>query len=101
MSLQKATEDEFIRLQQGSISVLEYTLKFMELPRFTPAHMADEKLRMNHFKAGLNTSLKERMSVRHHTSYEDMYQIAISVQRAMKERNEFYSEQRGVKCGVD
>jgi len=63
--LQKAKEDEFIRLQQGNISILEYASKFIELSRFAPPHVADEKLRMNRFEAGCNRGLKENMLVRH------------------------------------
>ena len=59
VSLQKAKEDEFIRLQQGKMSILEYPSKFMELLQFAPACVAIEKLRMNRFKAGLNPSLKD------------------------------------------
>jgi len=61
MSLQKAKRDEFIRLQQGRMSMLEYASKFMDLSRFAPGYVVDEKLRMNLFKAGLNPSLKEQM----------------------------------------
>jgi len=35
MSLQKAKEDEFIRLQQGKMSILEYASKFIEFSYFT------------------------------------------------------------------
>ena len=45
------------------MSVLEYALKFIELSRFTPAFVADERLKMNQFEARLNPTIKERMSV--------------------------------------
>jgi len=64
ISLQKAKEGEFMQLQRGSISVLEYASKFMELLRFAPAFIADERLKMNRFEAGLNPTIKERISVR-------------------------------------
>jgi len=41
ISHQKAKENEFIQLQQGSMCVLEYASKFKELSRFTPAFVAD------------------------------------------------------------
>ena len=41
------------------MSVFQYASKFMELSRFALAYVADEKLRMNQFEAGLNLSLKE------------------------------------------
>ena len=77
--------------------MLEYTSKFIECSHFALTYMTNEKLRMNPFEAKLNPSLKEQMSVRHYTLYEDMYDTAVTVKRVMKERNEFYNEQRGVK----
>jgi len=43
--------------------VLEYASKFMELSRCALAFVADERLKMNRFEAGLNPGIKERMSV--------------------------------------
>jgi len=100
MSLQKAKEDEFIRLQQGKMGILEYASKFIEFSYFTPGYVGDEKLRMNRFEAGLNPRLKEKMSVRHYTLYEDIYDTTVNVERAIKKTNEFYNDQRGIKrCG--
>ena len=61
ISLQKAKEGEFMQLQQGSISVLEYASKFMELSQFTADFVADERLKINRFEAELNLTIKERM----------------------------------------
>ena len=79
------------------MSLLEYASKFIELSRFTPAFVADEKLKMNRFEVGLNPNLKERMSVRHYVSYEDLYDTSMNVEREMKEKNEYYSQQWGNK----
>ena len=67
-SLQKAKEGEFMQLQQGNMSVLEYDSKFMELSRFAPAFVANERLKMNRFEAGLNPIIKEKMSVRQYAT---------------------------------
>ena len=45
------------------MSVLEYVSKFIELSRFALAFIADERLKMNRLKAGLNPDIKGRMSV--------------------------------------
>jgi len=63
ISLQKAKESEFMQLQQGNMSILEYASKFMDLSRFAPTFVADETLKMNRFKAGLNPTIKDRMYV--------------------------------------
>ena len=64
VSLQKAKVDEFMQLQQRRMSVLEYTLKFMQLSRFATTFVVDERLKMNRFEAGLNSTIKERMLAR-------------------------------------
>jgi len=79
------------------MSVLEYASKFMELSRFAPAFVADERLKMNRFEARLNPTIKERMSVRQYASYIDVYDTTINVERAMKERSHYFNEQRGTK----
>jgi len=86
-----------MQLQQGSMSVLEYASKFMELSRFTPAFVADERLKINRFEAGLNPIIKERMSVCQYTSYMDLYDTVINVERAMKEMSNYFNEQQRVK----
>jgi len=63
VSLQKAKKNGFMQLQQGEMSVLEYTSKFMELSCFAPAFVADERLKMTQFEVGPNPNIKERMSV--------------------------------------
>jgi len=101
MSLQKAKEDEFIRLRQGRKTVLEYASKFMKLSCFAPTYVADEKLKMNRFKAKLNPGIKEKMLVLDYTSYEDKYDTGVNIERATREKNEFYNEQQGMKRSGD
>jgi len=91
-SLQKAKENEFMKLQQRTMSILEYASKFMELSRFAPTFVADERLKMNRFEAGLNPTIKERMSVQQYASYVDLYDTAVNVERAMKERSHYFNE---------
>ena len=79
------------------MNVLEYASKFMELSRFAPAFVADERLKMNRFEAGLNPTIKERMSVRQYASYVDLYDTAVNVERVMKEWSNYFNEQLGTK----
>jgi len=74
------------------MSVLEYASKFVKLCQFSSTYVANEKLKMNRFEAGLNPNLKKRMSVHQYTSYEDMYDTPVNVEREMKEKIEFYNE---------
>jgi len=83
------------------MSVLKYASKFTELSRFFPAYVANERLKMNLFRAKLNPELKEKIAVQHYTSYEDMYGTAVNVEKATKEKNEFYNEHRSMKRSGD
>jgi len=74
-----------MQLQQGNMSMLEYASKFMELSHSAPAFIADERLKMNWFEASLSPTIKERMSVSQYTSYVDLHDTTVNVERAMKE----------------
>ena len=91
ISVQKDKEGEFMQLQQGNMSILEYDLKFMKLSRF------DKGLKMNQFETGLNPTIKGRMSVRQYTFYVNPYDTMVNIERAMKERSNYFNEQRGTK----
>ena len=70
----------------------EYASKFMELSRFPSAFVADERLKMNGFKVGLNPDIKKRMLMRQYTSDMDLYNTTVNMERAMKERNSYFNE---------
>jgi len=83
------------------MSTLEYASKFMELSDFAPTFVADRKLKMNPFEAGINPNIKEKMSMRQCISYKDLYDTAVNVEMAMKEKNDYYNEQHGNKMKGD
>ena len=56
ISLQKAKEKEFLELDQGSISVVQYASKFIELSHFAPTYVGNETLKMNQFESSLTIS---------------------------------------------
>jgi len=41
------------------------------------------------------------MSAQHYTSYEDMYDTMVNVERETKEKNEFYNKQQRMKRSGD
>lgn len=83
------------------MSMLEYASKFMKLSHFALAFEANKRLKMNHFEAGLNPNIMERMSVHQYTSYMDLYDTTVNVERVMKERNNYFNEQRRIKRKED
>jgi len=43
--MKRAKEQEFLRLKQGQMSVMEYATKFNELSRFAPNQVATEEIK--------------------------------------------------------
>ena len=56
---------------------------------------------VNHFKVELNPNIKEGMSVCQYISYEDLYDTAVNVDRAMMEKKEYCNEQHVNKIKGD
>src|SRR6185312_3746919 len=54
----KRKADEFRALQQGSMTVEEYTHQFMELARYAPEEVNDDEKKQDMFKKGLNPELR-------------------------------------------
>ena len=66
--------------------------KFMKLFHFAPAFIADRRLKMNWFEAGLNRNIKESMSMHQYTSYIDLYDNAVNLERVMNDRNNYLNK---------
>uniref|UniRef100_A0A803KRW7 RHOMBOID-like protein n=1 Tax=Chenopodium quinoa TaxID=63459 RepID=A0A803KRW7_CHEQI len=83
LSLRRQKEDEFLHLQQGTMSVLDYANKFMELSRFAPELVSTEQSRMNRFERGLHLKYQDRLSSQRFTTYQDMVDVAVNVERVV------------------
>lgn len=76
---------EFMELIQGSRSMLQYKVKFMELLRFAP-HMAGEEMRMAmKFQQGLRSSLRMRVIGFHPRTLADVVETVSMFEREIKE----------------
>ncbi|XP_057246903.1 uncharacterized protein LOC130589595 [Beta vulgaris subsp. vulgaris] len=89
-SLQLKLESEFIHLKQRSMSVLEYAVIFNELARFAPDLVSTDRQRMNRFEEGLNLDLQEKLAAHMSTSFQELYDRAINVERKSKLRKEIF-----------
>jgi len=56
--MNRAKEQEFLRLKQRQMSVMEYAVKFKELSRFAPNQVTIEEMRIYHFEQGLKGPIK-------------------------------------------
>jgi len=50
LDIKRAKEQEFLRLEQGQICVMEYATKFNQLSRFAPNQVVVEEIRIDYFE---------------------------------------------------
>ncbi|MQM23830.1 hypothetical protein Taro_056900 [Colocasia esculenta] len=66
--IQDKMEQKFLSLTQGSMTVLEYEARFVELSKYAPHIVADERRKAKKFMMGLKSSLRTRLvAFDHHT----------------------------------
>uniref|UniRef100_A0A2N9F3X1 Retrotransposon gag domain-containing protein n=1 Tax=Fagus sylvatica TaxID=28930 RepID=A0A2N9F3X1_FAGSY len=56
-------ENEFIKLQQGSMTVSQYEAEFAKLAKFAPALVADKENKVLSFHDGLRPQIKPRSAI--------------------------------------
>ena len=61
----KRKADEFRELQQGSMSVEEYTYRFMELARYAPEEVDKDEKKQDMFKKELSPELRTLLTLRY------------------------------------
>ncbi|MQL77603.1 hypothetical protein Taro_010016 [Colocasia esculenta] len=74
--VQDRMEQEFLTLTQRSMSVLEYKARFMELSKYAPHIVADERRKVKKFIMGLKPSLSTRLVALGHRSMEEALSAA-------------------------
>ena len=53
---------EFLRLRQGSMTILEYVAKFIELARFEDDYVATDMAKVRKFEDGLKLSIQGKIA---------------------------------------
>ncbi|MQL82005.1 hypothetical protein Taro_014475 [Colocasia esculenta] len=74
--VQDRMEQEFLTLTQGSMSVLEYEARFVELSKYVPHIVANERRKVKKFIMGLKPSLRMRLVALGHRSMEEALSAA-------------------------
>ena len=69
-------EQELLTLTQGSKTVLEYEARFVELPKYAPHIVADEKRKVKKFVKGLRPSIRTRLVAINHKTREEAFGAA-------------------------
>ena len=83
--MKRTKEQEFLRLKQGQMSVVEYVAKFSELSHFASNQVATEEMRMYPFEQGQKGSIKRMIAGHVFTSFQEMYQRALKIAWVIEE----------------
>jgi hypothetical protein len=81
----KRKADEFRALQQGSMTVEEYTHRFIELARYAPEEVNDDDKKQDMFKKGLNPELRTLLTPQIYPDFNTLMNKAILTERAKAE----------------
>jgi hypothetical protein len=73
----KVKATEFLKLEQGTRTAIEYMHAFNHLSRYAPGYADTEKTRMGYFMKGLNLKLQMRLSNEKYATYNELVSDAI------------------------
>ena len=78
-----AKEQEFLRLKQGNVGVMEYATAFNELSYLPSTQVAIEEMKMDHFKQALGGSVKQMVAGHAYATFWKTYHRAMKIARVM------------------
>ena len=81
----KRKADEFRELQQGSMSVEQYTYQFMELARYAPEEVDKDEKKHDMFKKGLNPELRTLLTPQIYPDFNTLMNKVILTERTNAE----------------
>ncbi|XP_039778217.1 uncharacterized protein LOC120645502 [Panicum virgatum] len=82
----KRKADEYRELQQGSMSVEEYTYQFIELARYAPEEVDKDEKKQDMFKKGLSPKLRTLLTSQIYPDFNTLMNMAILTERAKAEQ---------------
>jgi hypothetical protein len=70
--------NEFLALNQGTRTVLQYTQAFNDLCQYAGYHADSDEKKRDHFRRGLNIKLREHLNTVRADSFNELVNLAIS-----------------------
>ncbi|XP_058106969.1 uncharacterized protein LOC131250704 [Magnolia sinica] len=78
---QHERENEFLRLQQGGMSVAQYENHFTELSRYASEMIASEAIKMRRFTAGLRSDIRSKICCVNIRTYAELVEMSIKAEQ--------------------
>ena len=80
-----AKAQEFLKLRQGTMTVIEYVAKFTELARFADNYVATDMAKVRRFENGLKLSIRDKIVGLHLQDMDSMVGTALTIKREIEE----------------
>jgi len=75
--------NEFLALNQGTKSVLQYAQAFNNLCQYAGSHADTDAKKMERFRRGLSAKLQDRLAIARTATYNELVNLAISQEDKM------------------
>ncbi|XP_010648083.1 uncharacterized protein LOC104878882 [Vitis vinifera] len=93
-SVRRQKVGEFVRLEQGDLTMAQYEAKFTELSRFAPQLIATEEEKTLKFQDGLKPYLKNKISILKLSVYSEVVDRALIAEKDNEELHQYREQQR-------
>ena len=90
-----AKAQEFLEMKQGTMPVMDYVARFIELARFADDYVAMDMAKVRRFENGLKLSIRGRIVGLRQRDMDSMVGTALTIER---ERDRGCSEHSGCGC---
>ncbi|XP_034674472.1 uncharacterized protein LOC117905697 [Vitis riparia] len=91
---QRPIVGEFVRLEQGNLTVAQYKAKFTELSHFAPQLITTEDEKTLKFQDGLKPYLKNKISIMKLSVYSKVVDRALIAEKDNEELHQYREQQR-------
>ena len=95
--------NEFLALNQGTHTVLQYAQAFNHLWQYAGHHADTDAKKRDRFRRGLNTKLKERLNLIQPNTFNELVNLAITQERlyhSTSRREEAKGANRTLECSA-
>ena len=76
-----AKAQEFLELKQGTMTMMDYVARFIELARFSDDYMATDMAKVRRFENGLKLSIRARIIGLRLQDMDSMVGTALTIER--------------------
>ena len=80
-----AKAQEFLKLKQGVMTVMDYVARFTELARFDDDYVATDMAKVRRFENGLKLSIRARIVGLHLQNMDSMVGTALTIEREIED----------------